>query len=81
MLRVSDGLSDHLTVIFYVNFSRTLVQLKHNVSYRHIHQIDIDIFNADNLKSDLIRDPKGHDLTCVSSTIIYLSLYLINTPL
>ena len=41
-------------------FSRTLVQSKRNVSYRPKHDIDIDAFSADILKSDIIRDPKGH---------------------
>ena len=56
-LTVSDGLLDHHTVID-VNFSRTLVQSKHNVSYRRIHKTDIDTFKADILKSDLIGYPK-----------------------
>ena len=60
MLTVSDGLSDHHTVIVDVNFSRTLAQSKHSVSYRPLHKIDIDAFKADILKSDFIRDPKGH---------------------
>ena len=30
------------------------------MSYRPIHKIDFDAFKADILKSDLIRDPKGH---------------------
>ena len=60
MLTVSDGLLDHHTVNVDVNFSRTLVQSKHNVSYRPIHKIDIDAFKAYILKSDHIRDPKGH---------------------
>ena len=55
MLTVSDGLSDHHSVIVDINFFRT-----HNVSYRPIHKIDIDAFKADILKSDHIRDPKGH---------------------
>ena len=33
MLTVCDGLSDHHTVIVDANFSRTVVQSKHNVSY------------------------------------------------
>ena len=60
MLTVSDGLSDHHIVIVDVNFSRTLVQSKRNVSYRPIHKIDIDALMTDILKSDLIRDPEGH---------------------
>ena len=60
MLTVSHGLLNHHTVIVNVNFSRTLIQSKHNMSYRPIYKIDIDAFKADILKSDLIRDPKGH---------------------
>ena len=59
MLTVPDSLSDHHMVIVGVNFSRTLVQSKHNVSYRPIQKIDTDAFKADILKSDLIIDPKG----------------------
>ena len=58
MLTVSDGLSDHHTVIVDVTFPRTLVQSKHNVYYRPIHNIDIGAFKADILISDLTRCPK-----------------------
>ena len=54
----SDGLSDHHTVI--VDFSRTVLQSKHHVCYRPIFTIYIDAFKVDILKSDLMRDPKGH---------------------
>ena len=57
---VWDGLSDHHTVIVDVNVSRTKVESKHNVFYRPIHKINIAALKADILKSDLIRDPKGH---------------------
>ena len=60
MLTVSDGLSDHHTVIVDVNVSRTLVQSKDNVSYRPIRKIDIDAFKANISESELIRYPKGH---------------------
>ena len=81
MLTVSDGLSDHHTVIVDVNFPRTLVQSKHNVCYRPIHNIDIGAFKADILISNLTRCPQGTCPTGVNSTIVYLMLYLINTPL
>ena len=57
---VSDGLSDHHTVIVDVNVSRTKLESKHNVFYRHIHKINIAALKADILKSDLIIKPKGH---------------------
>ena len=57
---VSDGLSDHHTVIVDVTFSRTKVESKHNVFYRPIHKINIAALKADILKSDLIIKPKGH---------------------
>ena len=81
LLTVSDGLSDHHTVIVDVNFFRRLVQSKHNECYRPIHKIDIDAFKADipNLP-DLTRDPKGNCPTCMDNTIMYSRLYLINTP-
>ena len=46
MITVSDGLSDHHTVIVDDNFSRTVAQSKYNVSYRPIHKIDIDTSKA-----------------------------------
>ena len=55
---VSDGLSDHHTV--NVDVSRTQVASKHTVFYIPIHKITIAALKADILKSDLIRDPKGH---------------------
>ena len=57
---VSDGLSDHHRVIVDVNVSRTKLESKHNVFYRHIHKINIAALKADILKSDLIIKPKGH---------------------
>ena len=60
MRTVSDGLSDHHTVVVDVTFSITLVQSRHSVSYISTHKIDIDAFNAVIPKPDLIRDPKGH---------------------
>ena len=79
MLTVSDGLSEHVKVTVDVNFSRTPVQSKHNVSYRPICKIDIDAFKADILKPDLIRDSMDTCLTCVNNTVILSRLYLINT--
>ena len=38
---VSDGLSDHHTVIIDVNVSKSKVEPKHNVFYRTIHKINI----------------------------------------
>ena len=57
---VLDGLSDHHTVMVDVNVSRTKLESKHNVFYRHIHKINIAALKADILKSDLIIKPKGH---------------------
>ena len=57
---VSDGLSDHHTVIVDVNVSRTKVESTHNVFCRPIHKINIAALKADILKSDLIIKPKGH---------------------
>ena len=57
---VSDGLSDHHTVIVYVNISRTKVESKHNVFYIPIRKISIAALKADIFKSHLIIKPKGH---------------------
>ena len=57
---VSDGLSDHHTVIANINGSIAPLQSKHNVSYRAIHRIDITALMADILISDLITDKKKH---------------------
>ena len=57
---VSEGLSDHHTVIVDVTVSRTKVESKHNVIYRPTHKINIAALKADTLKSDLIIKPKGH---------------------
>ena len=57
---VSDGLSDHHTVIVDVNGSRIPVKSKHNVFYIHIHKINIAALKVDIFKSDLIKYPKGH---------------------
>ena len=62
-----------------VNFSRTLAQSKHNVSYRPIHKIDIDAFKADVLKSDLIKDPKGH-LSDLCKQYYHVLKALLNKP-
>ena len=81
---VSDGLSNHHNVIVGVNASRTPVESNHNVFYRFIHKINITALKADFLKSDLIRDPKGHlsDLCGQYYRVLkYLRLYLTNNHL
>ena len=47
------------------------------MSYRSIHNIDIDAFKADSLKSDLIRDPKGH-LSDLCKQYYYVLKALLN---
>ena len=75
---VSDGLSDHHTVIVDVNVSRTPVESKHNVYYRLSHKISIAALKADILKSNLIKNPNDTYPSCVDSTIKHSSLYLTN---
>jgi len=57
---VSDGLSDHHTVIADLKVSITPAVSKHNVFYRSIYRIDIAALMTDILKSDLITHPKKH---------------------
>ena len=52
------------------------------LSYRPIHKIDIDAFKVDILKSDLIRDPRGHlsDL-CKQNYHVFKALLNKHTPI
>ena len=58
---VSDGLSDHHTVIVDINMFTTPLILKKKNSYRPIHKIDITAFNDDILNSDLSISPAVHE--------------------
>ena len=69
MLTVSSGLSDHYyTVIVDVNFSRTLVQSKHNVSYIHyIHRLALMPLRLIFLNPNLSEIQRDTCPTCVNN--------------
>ena len=76
---VSDGLSDHHTVIVDINMFTTPLILKKKNSYRPIHKIDITAFNDDILNSDLFISPAVHECDIyIDNFVMSLRHYLIN---
>ena len=59
---VPDGISDHNTVITYINVPIAPSVSKHNVFYRAIHSINIASFITDIITSNLVTHPKK---TCI----------------
>ena len=55
---ISDGLSDHLTVIAELRSNLHRHTAKKQITYRRINQIDINNFKIDIVKSQLITNPK-----------------------
>ena len=54
----SDGLSEHLTVIAELQSDLHRHTAKKQITYKRINQIDINNFKTDNVKSQLITNPK-----------------------